>query len=82
MASGPKQSRNRTSGHTERFRQRTVRPESHACHDSKKAILWTGDEIPRVVFAVFGVVIVAAMLGYYLVWKYVIGFFNRMLEIG
>ncbi len=41
-----------------------------------------GFDIPRVVVAVFPVGVLAAMLAYYLVWKYLVGFFNRMLEIG
>ncbi len=44
--------------------------------------LLLGFDIPRLVVAVFPVAVGAAMLAYYLVWKYVVGFFNRMLEIG
>ncbi len=41
-----------------------------------------GFDIPRFVLEVFPVAVGAAMLAYYLVWKYLVGFFNRMLEIG
>ena len=41
-----------------------------------------GFDIPRFVLAIFPVGLAAAMLAYYLVWKYLVGFFNRMLEIG
>ncbi len=41
-----------------------------------------GFDIPPFVLAVFPVAVVVAMLAYYLVWKYLVGFFNRMLEIG
>ncbi len=41
-----------------------------------------GFDVPRVVLAVFPAGVALAMLAYYLVWKYVVGFFNRMLEIG
>jgi hypothetical protein len=41
-----------------------------------------GFDIPRFALAVFPVAVLAAMLAYYLVWKYLVGFFNRMLEIG
>ena len=41
-----------------------------------------GFDIPRFVLAIFPVRIAAAMLAYYLVCKYLVGFFNRMLEIG
>ncbi len=41
-----------------------------------------GFDIPRFVVAVFPVAIAAAMVAYYLVWKYLVAFFNRMLEIG
>jgi hypothetical protein len=34
------------------------------------------------VLAIFPAGVVVAMLAYYLVWKYLVGFFNRMLEIG
>ena len=40
-----------------------------------------GFEIPRFLLALFPAGIAAAMLAYYLVWKYLVGFFNRMLEI-
>ncbi len=41
-----------------------------------------GLDIPHFALALFPVGVVAAMLAYYLVWKYLVGFFNRMLEIG
>lgn len=41
-----------------------------------------GFDIPHFLLAVFPAGIAAAMLAYYLVWKYLVGFFNRMLEIG
>ncbi len=41
-----------------------------------------GFEIPRFALAMFPPGIAVAMLAYYLVWKYLVGFFNRMLEIG
>ena len=40
-----------------------------------------GFDIPRVVLAIFPVGVGVAMLAYYLVWKYLVGFFNRVLEI-
>jgi len=41
-----------------------------------------GFDIPRFVLAIFPAGVAVAMLAYYLVWKYLVGFFNRMLEIG
>jgi hypothetical protein len=41
-----------------------------------------GFAIPRFVLAVFPAGLAVVMLAYYLVWKYLVGFFNRMLEIG
>jgi len=41
-----------------------------------------GFEIPRILLAVFPAGVAIAMLAYYLVWKYMVGFFNRILEIG
>jgi len=41
-----------------------------------------GFDIPPFALAVFPVGVPVAMLAYYLVWKYLVGFFNRMLEIG
>ena len=41
-----------------------------------------GFDIPRFVLAFFPAGVALAMLAYYLVWKYLVGFFNRMLEIG
>lgn len=40
-----------------------------------------GLDIPRFVLAAFPAGVAAAMLAYYLVWKYIVGFFNRLLEI-
>lgn len=39
-------------------------------------------EIPHLVMSIFPIGVAIAMLAYYLVWKYLVGFFNRMLEIG
>jgi hypothetical protein len=41
-----------------------------------------GFDIPHFVLAIFPAGVAVAMLAYYLVWKYLVGFFNRMLEIG
>ncbi len=41
-----------------------------------------GFDIPHFALAIFPVGVASAMLAYYLVWKYVVGFFNRLLEIG
>jgi len=41
-----------------------------------------GFDIPQVALAIFPAGVAAAVLAYYLVWKYLVGFFNRMLEIG
>jgi len=41
-----------------------------------------GFDISRFALAIFPVGVAAAMLAYYLAWKYVVGFFNRVLEIG
>ena len=41
-----------------------------------------GFDIPRVALAIFPAGVAVAMLAYYLVWKYLVGFFNRVLEIG
>ena len=41
-----------------------------------------GFDIPRFAFAFLPAWVAIAMVAYYLVWKYVVGFFNRMLEIG
>jgi len=41
-----------------------------------------GFEIPRFAVAILPAGIVVAMLAYYLAWKYLVGFFNRVLEIG
>ncbi len=40
-----------------------------------------GFEIPHFLLAIFPAGVASAMLAYYLVWKYLVGFFNRMLEI-
>ncbi len=39
-------------------------------------------DIPRYVLAAFPVGVAIVIAGYYLIWKYVVGFFNRLLEIG
>ena len=41
-----------------------------------------GFDIPRFALAIFPAGVALAMLAYYLVWKYLVGFFNRVLEIG
>jgi hypothetical protein len=41
-----------------------------------------GFDVPRSVVVIFPAGVAAAMLAYYLAWKYVVGFFNRVLEIG
>jgi hypothetical protein len=41
-----------------------------------------GFDIPRFVLAIFPAGLAVVMLAYYLLWKYLVGFFNRMLEIG
>ena len=41
-----------------------------------------GFDVPRLALAIFPVGIAVAMLAYYLAWKYLVGFFNRVLEIG
>jgi len=41
-----------------------------------------GFEIPHFVLAIFPAGVAGAMLAYYLVWKYLVGFFNQMLDIG
>jgi hypothetical protein len=40
-----------------------------------------GIDVPHIVLAAFPVGLLMAVAGYYLVWKYVVGFFNRQLEI-
>ncbi len=40
-----------------------------------------GFETPHFLLAIFPAGVASAMLAYYLVWKYLVGFFNRMLEI-
>jgi len=40
-----------------------------------------GFDIPRFALAIFPAGVALAMLAYYLVWKYLVGFFNRVLEI-
>lgn len=44
--------------------------------------LLAGLDISRVSLAIFPAGIAVAMLAYYLAWKYLVGFFNRVLEIG
>jgi hypothetical protein len=41
-----------------------------------------GFDIPHFAVEIFPAGVAGAMLAYYLVWKYLVGFFNRMLEIG
>jgi len=43
--------------------------------------LLLGFDIPRFVLAIFPISVAVTMLAYYLVWKYLVGFFNRVLEI-
>jgi hypothetical protein len=38
-------------------------------------------DIPHFVLAAFPVGLAIIIAGYYLIWKYVVGFFNRLLEI-
>jgi len=40
-----------------------------------------GFDIPRFALAIFPAGLALAMLAYYLVWKYLVGFVNRVLEI-
>lgn len=42
----------------------------------------TGFDIPRFALAILPAGVVVVMLAYYLAWKYLVGFFNRILEIG
>jgi len=44
-------------------------------------VLLLGFDIPRLVLAIFPIGVGVAILAYYLVWKYLVGFFNRVLEI-
>lgn len=41
-----------------------------------------GFDVPRFALAIFPAGVAVAMLAYYLAWKYLVGFFNRVLEIG
>jgi hypothetical protein len=41
-----------------------------------------GIDIPHFVLAVFPVGLAVVIVGYYLLWKYVVGFLNGVLEIG
>jgi hypothetical protein len=41
-----------------------------------------GFEIPPLVAAVFPFGVAVAVAGYYLVWKYLVGFLNELVEIG
>ena len=41
-----------------------------------------GFDIPPVAVTFFPFGVALAVLGYYLVWKHLVGFFNRLLEIG
>jgi hypothetical protein len=45
-------------------------------HDG--GILWFQHHVP---YALFACAFLAAVAGYYLVWKYIVGFLNRVLEI-
>jgi len=46
------------------------------------AVLWAlAVDIPRFVLAAFPIGLAIVMAGYYLIWKYVVGFFDRLLEI-
>lgn len=40
-----------------------------------------GFDIPGLAVAVFPAAVFAAMVAYYLAWKYLVGFFNRLLGI-
>ena len=40
-----------------------------------------GFDVPRFVLNIFPAGVAAAMLAYYLLWKYLVSFFNRVLEI-
>jgi len=44
--------------------------------------LLAGFDVPRFALVIFPVGVAVAMLAYYLAWKYLVGFFNRVLEIG
>ena len=45
-------------------------------------VLWAlALDIPHFVLAAFPFGLAVAIVGYYLIWKYVVGFFNRELEI-
>jgi hypothetical protein len=39
-------------------------------------------DIPPLVATVFPFGVAMAVVGYYLVWKYVVGFFNELVELG
>lgn len=41
-----------------------------------------GFDVPHFAMAIFPAGIAIAMLAYYLAWKYLVGFLNRVLEIG
>jgi hypothetical protein len=41
-----------------------------------------GFEFPPLVVTIFPFGVAIAMVGYYLVWKYLVGFFNELVEIG
>lgn len=44
--------------------------------------LLLGFHIPHFALAIFPAALAVVMLAYYLVWKYLVGFLNRVLEIG
>jgi hypothetical protein len=41
-----------------------------------------GVDIPQFVVTVFPFGVAMAVAGYYLVWKYLVGFLNELLEMG
>jgi len=41
-----------------------------------------GFDVRRIALVIFPVGVAVAILAYYLAWKYLVGFFNRVLEIG
>ena len=45
-------------------------------------IRMSGFDIPPLVATIFPFGIAMAILGYYLVWKYLVGFLNELVEIG
>ena len=45
-------------------------------------IRMSGFDIPLLVATIFPFGVAMAIAGYYLVWKYLVGFFNELVEIG